>query len=533
MAVLTAADLPHVPLVDLLPIDGLRKTPQHALASGRARFAGEAVALVLARDRYEAEDGAELVEVDYSPLPHVVDSEAAAAPGAPLLFPELESNVVYHALRTSGDPDAAFARAAHVATAVFHGNRYTAVPLEGRGCAASYEPSSGELTVWSSTQSPHLLRRRLAMATGIGEARIRVITPDVGGGFGQKIPLHPEELAVVLAARATGRTVVWIEDRRENLLAAPHAKEQRIESELALGPDGGFLALRTRIVGDAGAYSFNNASALIEPYLAAGLMPGVYRIRNLASEVLAVVTNKAPVAPVPGRRLDGRALRPGAPDRPGRPRARPRPCRAATAQSRASRRVPLRIGDRDGLRLRKLPRVPRPGVRGDRLRRLPGGAAGRPGDGALRRDRGQSLCRADRLGHGGKRPVELGPRLARCGTGDARALGRGDGRDRDAVPGPGAPHDGRADRRGRARGRRRGRLPGGERHGGDADLHSRDACEPDGGRARRRSSEGGRRAPRAAARDRRRPARDGSRGSRGGRRRRCSAGRTQPCGLAS
>ena len=300
VAVLTAADLPHVPLVDLLPIDGLRKTPQHALASGRARFAGEAVALVLARDRYEAEDGAELVEVEYSPLPHVVDAEAAAAPGAPLLFPELESNVVYRALRTSGDPDAAFGRAAHVATAVFHGNRYTAVPLEGRGCAASYEPSSGELTVWSSTQSPHLLRRRLAMATGIGEARIRVITPDVGGGFGQKIPLHPEELAVALAARVTGRTIVWIEDRRENLLAAPHAKEQRIESELALGPDGGFLALRTRIVGDAGAYSFNNASALIEPYLAAGLMPGVYRIRNLASEVLAVVTNKAPVAPYRG-----------------------------------------------------------------------------------------------------------------------------------------------------------------------------------------------------------------------------------------
>ena len=299
-AVLTAAELPHVPLVDVLPIEGLVKTPQHALAAERARFAGEAVALVLATGRYEAEDGAELVQVEYEPLPHVVDAETAAAGDAPLLFPELGSNVVYRKTRASGDPETAFAEAAHVTAGVFRGNRYAAVPIEARGCAASYEPATGELTFWSSTQSPHLLRRRLAMATGIGEARIRVITPDVGGGFGQKIPLHPEELAVALAARETGRTVVWIEDRRENLIAAPHAKEQLIESELALGPDGEFLALRARIVGDAGAYSYNNASALIEPYLSAGLMPGVYRIRNLVCEVLAVLTNKAPVAPYRG-----------------------------------------------------------------------------------------------------------------------------------------------------------------------------------------------------------------------------------------
>ena len=299
-AVLTAAELPHVPLVDVLPIEGLVKTPQHALAAERARFAGEAVALVIATGRYEAEDGAELVQVEYEPLPHVVDAEKAAAGDAPLLFPELGSNIVYRTTRTSGDPETAFAEAAHVTAGVFRGNRYAAVPIEARGCAASYEPATGELTFWCSTQSPHLLRRRLAMATGIGEARIRVITPDVGGGFGQKIPLHPEELAVALAARETGRTVVWIEDRRENLIAAPHAKEQLIESELALGPDGEFLALRARIVGDAGAYSYNNASALIEPYLSAGLMPGVYRIRNLVCEVLAVLTNKAPVAPYRG-----------------------------------------------------------------------------------------------------------------------------------------------------------------------------------------------------------------------------------------
>lgn len=299
-AVLTAQDLEHVPLVDLLPIEGLRRTPQTALASGRVRFAGEAVAMVLAGSRYEAEDGAELVEVDYEPLPHVADAESALADGAPLLFPELGSNAVYRGSRAIGDVDGAFAGAHHVARHVLHHNRYLAAPLETRGCLASFEASTGELTVWCSTQSPHLLRRRLALATGIPEGMVRVLTPDVGGAFGLKIPIHPEELAVALAARLVGRPVRWVEDRRENLVAAPQAKEQTIASELALGADGTFLAFRSRFLGDAGAYSFNNASALIEPYLAAALLPGVYRVRAVAYEVVATVTNKAPVAPYRG-----------------------------------------------------------------------------------------------------------------------------------------------------------------------------------------------------------------------------------------
>jgi carbon-monoxide dehydrogenase large subunit len=299
-AVLTAAELPHVPLVDALAIEGLARTPQPALAEGRVRFAGEAVAIVLAASRYEAEDGVELVDVDYEPLPHVTDAEQAAREGAPLLHPDLGSNVVYRETRSYGDVEDAFRSAAHVVSGTLRHNRYLAAPIETRGCAAAYEPTTGELTFWSSTQSPHLLRRRLATATRIAEARIRVLVPDVGGGFGQKIPLHPEEVAVALAARRLGRPVVWIEDRLENLTAAPQAKEQLIESELALATDGSFLALRARIVGDAGAYSYNNASALIEPYLAAGLMPGPYRLRNLETEVQAVVTNKAPVAPYRG-----------------------------------------------------------------------------------------------------------------------------------------------------------------------------------------------------------------------------------------
>jgi carbon-monoxide dehydrogenase large subunit len=298
--VLTGDDLPHEALTDLLPIEGLLKTPQPALATERVRFLGEPVALVLAADRYLADDAAEVVAVEYEPLPCVLDAEEALLDRAPVLFPDLGTNVVYRATRTSGNLDGAFARADHVVRTRYHGNRQSAVPLETRGCAASFDGARGELTFWSSTQGPHLLRRRLALATGIPEGRIRVLVPDVGGGFGQKIPTHPEEVAVALAARALGRPVMWVEDRRENLVSAQQAKEQQIESELALASDGTFLGLRTRIVGNAGAYSYNNASALIEPYLSAVLMPGVYTLENLEYEVVAVVTNKPPVAPYRG-----------------------------------------------------------------------------------------------------------------------------------------------------------------------------------------------------------------------------------------
>jgi carbon-monoxide dehydrogenase large subunit len=300
IAVLSADDLPHDPLTDLLPIDGLRKTPQPALATRRVRFVGEPVALVLAENRYLAEDAAEALVVEYEPLPCILDAEKAMLDSGPILFPDFGTNVVYRATRTSGDVEAAFARAAHVVRTRYHGNRQSAVPMETRGCAASFDAARGELTFWSSTQGPHLLRRRLALSTGVPEGRIRVLVPDVGGGFGQKIPMHPEEVAVALAARALGRPIMWVEDRRENLVGAQQAKEQQIESELALASDGTFLGLRTRILGNAGAYSYNNASALIEPYLSAVLMPGVYTLENFEYEVIAVVTNKPPVAPYRG-----------------------------------------------------------------------------------------------------------------------------------------------------------------------------------------------------------------------------------------
>ena len=300
-AVLTAATLPdHAPLVDAVAIEGLAKTPQPPLARDRVRYAGEPIALVVADDRYAAEDGAESVSVDFEELPTVTDARSATCSGAPLLFPDLGSNVVFSEVKSFGDPAKASTSAHRVYRSEFHGGRATAVPMETRGCLASYDAGRGRLTVLSSTQGHHLLRRRLAVSTGLPESRVRVIVPDVGGGFGQKIPAAPEEIAVALASMALERPVRWIEDRRENLVAAPQAKEQIVSLQLSVDEAGRFRALRAKVIGDAGAYSHNSASALIEPYLSALLAPSLYRIEHFECEILAVLTNKAPASPYRG-----------------------------------------------------------------------------------------------------------------------------------------------------------------------------------------------------------------------------------------
>jgi carbon-monoxide dehydrogenase large subunit len=298
-AVLSADDLPHAPLVDAVAIPGLARTPQPALARDRVRFVGEPVAIVLAETRALAEDAAELVAVDYRPLPTAVDPLAAGV-GGPLLHEELGTNVVYRGEQSTPGLADAFAGATHVVAQRFRTGRLTAAPLEGRGAVAEFDQVSGRLTVRCSTQSPHLLQRKLALCLGIPHGQVRVLVDDVGGGFGQKIPASPEEIAVALAARTVARPVRWVEDRAENLLAGPQGKDQIVEAELAMDDDGRFLAMRCDVVSDAGAYSFNSASALIESYLSAGLLPGPYRIAETGWRVRAVLTNKAPVAPYRG-----------------------------------------------------------------------------------------------------------------------------------------------------------------------------------------------------------------------------------------
>ncbi len=296
LGVFTAADLATLPpLLDPLELPELRKTPQPVLAKDKVRFAGEAIAVVVAENPYLAEDAVERVMVSYDPLPVVVDAEQAMQASAPILHEELGTNIVFRKTMTYGDIEGAFARADRIVARRYHTNRFVASPMETRGCLAEYDPVSGRLTFWSSTQTPHLLRLALALSTGIPEHKIRVISPEVGGGFGQKMASYPEEHIVAALSIRLGRPVKWIEQRRENLMAASHAKEQIITLEAAVQNDGTVLGLQARVIGDSGAYSFNHASAVIEPLLAATLMPSVYSIRNYQCEVVAVLTNKTPV----------------------------------------------------------------------------------------------------------------------------------------------------------------------------------------------------------------------------------------------
>ena len=301
VTVMTGADLADVAdLVDPVAIDGLLKTPQPVIVRDRVRFVGEAVAAVVAEDRYIAEDAAELVVVDYEPLGAVTNAADGMDPDAPVLFDDLGTNIVYRTTRTHGDADAAFAAADRVFEGTFHTNRFMAAPMETRGAIAEFEVGPDRMQIWTSSQTPHLLRMALAGVLGMPEQRIRVITPAVGGGFGQKMATYPEEVVVAVLARRLGCAVKWIEDRRENLTAGSHAKEQIITLEVAVRSDGRILGMRSRLIGDGGAYSFNTASVLIEPLVAAQLMPGVYDVEHYDYEVIGMVTNKTPIGPYRG-----------------------------------------------------------------------------------------------------------------------------------------------------------------------------------------------------------------------------------------
>jgi carbon-monoxide dehydrogenase large subunit len=295
----TGEDLRDVPpLIDHVVLDNLLRTPQAVVAIDKVRFVGDAVAIVLAEDRYLAEDAADelAAAVEYEVLPPVPDVAAAGAEGAALLFDELGTNEIYRETETHGDVDAAFAAADRVFSSTLHHNRYMAAPMETRGVLANFERADQQLTVWSSTQMPHFLRSVIAGQLSLPENRVRVIAPEVGGGFGQKMCTSPEEIAIPFIATQLGRPVKWIEDRHEHLLAATHSKQQLINLDVAVTNDGKVLGVRGKFVGDGGGYSFNTESALIEPALAAKSLPGPYRIENYEEEVAASLTNKSPVA---------------------------------------------------------------------------------------------------------------------------------------------------------------------------------------------------------------------------------------------
>ncbi len=272
-----------------------QQSTQPALAADRVLYAGEPLAVVVADDRYVAEDAAERVAVDYELLPVVADVDAAMAPDAPILHPGWKDNAFVKRHIDVGDVDAAFAAADGVVRLRTVTHRHAGVPMENRVTLADYNAARGELTVWSATQIPHLVRTGLADALGFPEHRLRVIAPDVGGGFGIKANLFPEDVVLCLLAIRLERPVKWVEDRREHLLASVHAREHIHDVEAAYQRDGTITALRATLKVDIGAYSVWPWTAGIEPGMALGMLPGPYRIRNYRCDSLGVATNKCPL----------------------------------------------------------------------------------------------------------------------------------------------------------------------------------------------------------------------------------------------
>ncbi|HEV7665155.1 MAG TPA: xanthine dehydrogenase family protein molybdopterin-binding subunit [Chloroflexota bacterium] len=282
----------------LVTHESLKACPQYPLARDRVRHVGEAVAVVVAESRAVAEDALELFDVQLEPLDVVASTEAAIAPAAPLLHETAAGNRCAEWTLLLGEPDAAFRAADVVVSEKIAMQRYTAIPIETRGVAAQQDPISGELVIWVSGQWPHTTRSLAAQMLGMAEQRIRVIVPDVGGGFGVKEEFYPEDVLVPFAACRSGRPVKWIEDRREHFLSVVHAREQTHEIQLAFRSDGIILGLRDRIVTDMGAYV--RALGFVNPSLAAASVPGPYRIENIQIDSLAVLTNKSPVSPYRG-----------------------------------------------------------------------------------------------------------------------------------------------------------------------------------------------------------------------------------------
>src|SRR3989441_8563685 len=227
VTVLTGHDLARVtvPLRIAPPIEGLLPMEMPTLPVDKVRFVGDPIACVIGEDRYQVEDACGLVEVEYEHLAAVVDPEPARNAGLPRVDAVIPANCPYAGIFAHGDVESALRAAHRVVEARFHQGRQTHAPMEPRGCLASWLPGDDTLTFWHSTQIPHPMRTALAARLGIAESAVRVITPDVGGGFGQKIPLYREELATAAASRLLGRPVRWIETRRENLLSALHARE--------------------------------------------------------------------------------------------------------------------------------------------------------------------------------------------------------------------------------------------------------------------------------------------------------------------
>jgi aerobic carbon-monoxide dehydrogenase large subunit len=298
--VLTAADLPDLePLVPRLDRPEFVAVEMPLLARDRVRHAGEPVALVVADTPHAAEDGAERVAVEYEPVAAVTSIDAALAGDAPAVHDE--GNVLLDVdFHDDPDLDAALDEAALVLDETFDSARVTALPMEGRACLAEWDDRDQRLTLWTSTQVPHLVRTTVAALLRIPEHRLRVVAPDVGGGFGQKCVVAREEALTCVAARVAGGPVKWVEDRQENLVAGYQGHEQRFHVRAGFDGDGRIVGVAADILCDVGAYSTHPFTCGVEPLMAATELLGPYAVRRYRARARAVASNKAPMAPYRG-----------------------------------------------------------------------------------------------------------------------------------------------------------------------------------------------------------------------------------------
>jgi carbon-monoxide dehydrogenase large subunit len=300
-AIITAADLGDVkPIMARLDRPDYVAVAQPILAGERVRYVGEPIAAVIAGTVAAAEDLAEEVEVEIAAEPPVVSLDEALASGAPLVHEAARENTLIDARLETADVTAAFAAAYRVVDLVFRSRRQAAVPMEPRGAVARFDPANGRVILTASTQMPHLLRTGIADALGIPESELRVIAPEVGGGFGQKMALMPEYIVAVWAARHFGCAVAWIEDRLENLTASFHSRDQRLAVRGAFDGDGRLLALDADVLCNVGAYSIFPATCGVEPLMAVADLPGPYHLPEYRVRARAIASNTCPMAPYRG-----------------------------------------------------------------------------------------------------------------------------------------------------------------------------------------------------------------------------------------
>lgn len=288
--VFTSTDLDLPPLLPPIDTPGAVPVPRPILAHDRIRFMGEAYALVVADDPYLAEDAAELIELEAEPLPVVADTERAVSADAPRVHDHHSSNVLFEKqFESEGfveDGDV-------VVTRTLRSPRQTALPIEPRGILV--RPTQTGIEVWASTQSPHMLAGTLAEMLDLPVTDVRVIVPDIGGGFGVKAHVYPEEIAVAAAARRLGRPVKWVEDRVDNLSSSCHARDQRINITVSADAGGRLRSIDADFVSDMGAYGVYAHGHLLEPAGTPGMIPGPYRLPSYRYRTRAVATNKCPL----------------------------------------------------------------------------------------------------------------------------------------------------------------------------------------------------------------------------------------------